>query len=590
MSEYTDHAEAYAAGDYPDPEPPVLEGALDCSRCEGQGCPACRFSGIAATSRRAARRRDLSRPFEAWPSCGYCEVCGCVQRSTPGGTSCENGHGGAGTLDEPPAAPLVVEISASQIGAWDTCQRKWAYTYVAGIRSPSNASAALGSAVHEKLERHMLRGEAFDLTPREDGAPTVDAIAVQALPFVPRTWLAVEAPFRLAVTPRGTVIGNGDEAAAIEGVTAMSRGTTTHVDGSELDVVILNGRIDVIRDAFTVLDWKTSKDVRRYAKTAEDLETDPAAIIYAAALETATARRTDAADKDGAERLPTSLEWVYLSTKLEGARPVRAAVRGVRSLPLLAPQLEGIVAARKAWKTPEDAPPNPAGCMAFGGCFFRDRCSINQTPQGPSTALGRRMIGASPMDLAALLAAANQAPPAQAAPVTPPTTPAAPTPTVDLAGMGIDLSKLGGAANAAGAAAAAQKAAERPTEADTSPRPATQTVAAPVKLSTGGEGATAGYVLYVDCYPVNRETLPGYEIVRQAAAALSVAGVVDWRAASYQEGRGALATQVKALLDAHNASPVPRKAILVDTSSEAERACLDLFLAGAANVVRGVAR
>lgn len=494
------------------------------------------------------------------------------------GARCET-CGGTGSV----AAPLVVEISASQIGNWDVCERRWAYTYIAGIRSPSNASAALGSAVHEKLERHMLKGEAFDLTPREDGAPTVDHIAAQALPYVPRQFLAVEAPFRLAVTPRGTVIGNGDEAAAIEEVTAMSRGTTTHVDGSELDVVILNGRIDVIRDAFTVLDWKTSKDIRRYAKTPEDLETDPAAIIYAAALETATARRS----YEG-----TRLEWVYLSTKLDGARLVPGAVRGVRSLPLLAPQLEGIVAARKAWKTPEDAPPNPAGCMAFGGCFFRDRCSINQTPQGPSTALGRRMIGASPMDLAALLAAANQAPAAPtqaAAPVTP--TPATPTPgptaTVDLAGMGIDLSKLGGAANTAGAAA--QKAAERPTEADTSPRPAAEQVA-PVKLSTGGEGASAGYVLYVDCYPVNRDCLPGFEIVRQAAAALSVAGVTDWRAASYQEGRGALAVQVGKLLAAHNASPVPRRAILVDTSSEAERACLDLFLAGAANVVRGVAR
>lgn len=496
--------------------------------------------------------------------------------ASPHGAQCET-CGGTGSV----FAPSVVEISASQIGAWDTCQRKWAYTYVAGIRSPSNASAALGSAVHEKLERHMLKGEAFDTTPREDGsgalgAPTVDQIAAQALPFIPRQWLAIEAPFRLAVTPRGSIIGGGDEGEAIEEVKMMARSTTSHADGAELAVVILNGRIDVIRDPFTVVDWKTSKDIRRYAKTPEDLETDPAAIIYAAALETATARRS----YEG-----TSLDWIYLSTKLEGAKKVSTAIQGVRRLPLLAPQLEGIVEARRAWKSPEDAPPNPAGCMTFGGCFFRDRCSINQTPQGPSTALGRRLIGAPTMDLAALLAAMPQGG-ATPAPATP-AAPAATAPTADLASMGIDLSKLGGAANAAGAAA--QKAAERPTEADTSPRPATET-SAPVKLSTGGEGAKAGYVLYVDCYPVNRECLPGFEIARAAAAALAVAGVADWRAASYQEGRGALAVQVKALLDKHNASPVPRKAIIVDTSSEAERACLDLFLAGAANVVRGVGR
>lgn len=515
VSEYDDAAAAFFDGPMTDEfeSPPAPEGAFDCARCEGQGCGECSFSGF------------------------VCE------------------------------GPRVVEISASQIGTWQTCQRKWAYTYVAGIRSPGNASSQLGSAVHEKLERHMLAGEAFDLTPREDGAPTVDQIAAQAVPFVPRTWLAVEAPFRLAVTPRGSVIGSGDESAAIEEARAYARGTTTWHDGSDLAIVVLNGRIDVVRDSTTVLDWKTSKDVRRYAKTPDDLDTDPAAIIYAAALETATNRRSH----EG-----TSLDWIYLSTKLEGARPVRHAIQGVKRLPLLAPALEGIVAARKAWKSPEDAPPNPAGCMAYGGCFFRDRCSINQTPQGPSTALGRRMIGANSMDLAALLAAANQAAPA-VAPTPAPTPAVAPTPTpavADLKSMGIDLAKLGAPANAQAV-----------------PTPAVVTMApAPAKLSTGGEGATAGYVLYVDCYPVNRECLPGYEIIRQAAAALSVAGVTDWRAASYTEGRGALAVQVKAILDAHNAGPVPRKAILVDTSSEAERACLDIFLAGAANVVRGVAR
>lgn len=493
--------------------------------------------------------------------------------------------------------PLVVEISASQIGSWDLCERRWAYTYIAGIRSPSNASAALGSAVHEKLERHMLKGEAFDLTPREDTAPTVDQIAAQALPYVPRQWLAIEAPFRLAVTPRGSIIGSGDEAEAVEA--ARVRASEDDLfnsfwdDESDLVVVILNGRIDVIRDAFTVMDWKTSKDIRRYAKTAEDLETDPAAIIYAAAVETATARRP----YEG-----TSLDWIYLSTKLEGAKKVSTAIQGTRRLPLLAPQLEGIVAARRAWKTPEDAPPNPAGCMAYGGCFFRDRCSINQTPQGPSMALGRK-IGTSSMDLAALLKAAGQTAAAPApAPATTPTTPAGtapaaapaatptapaatPTPTVDLASMGIDLSRLGGAANAP-ATVAAPTSPSVVRAGDVVKLPDTT----PAKLSTGGEGATAGYVLYVDCYPVNREILPGYEIVRQAAAALAVAGVTDWRAASYQEGRGALAVQVKLLLDAHCAGPVPRKAVLVDTSSEAERACLDLFLAGAANVVRGVGR
>jgi hypothetical protein len=43
---------------------------------------------------------EMNRPFESWPTVGsLCSVCFSQQRQTPGGLSCENGHGGAEPLD-----------------------------------------------------------------------------------------------------------------------------------------------------------------------------------------------------------------------------------------------------------------------------------------------------------------------------------------------------------------------------------------------------------------------------------------------------------------------------------------------------------
>jgi hypothetical protein len=49
----------------------------------------------------------------------------------------------------PPARPY---ISATQIGSWTMCPRRWAYRYVCGIHSPSSGAAVQGKALHGAIQ------------------------------------------------------------------------------------------------------------------------------------------------------------------------------------------------------------------------------------------------------------------------------------------------------------------------------------------------------------------------------------------------------------------------------------------------------
>lgn len=501
-----------------------------------------------------------------------------------------------------PAKPITIAISPSQIATWDLCQRKWAFVYIGKIRPPSNKSAALGDETHGVLEAYVRDGVPLPMTPSADGSPTPGEIATQAVPHLPATVVAVEADFRIAVTPGGTVIGDGD----VERAEATCRywrqdDPGTWPDGSPLVVVALNGRIDLIGAGPVVIDYKTSGDPGRYAKSAEDLLTDPAAIAYAAAVELGT-------DSEG----PTDLEWLYLRTKrpLGRAMPVRQRVEGRRSLPLLAPSLAGIVNARLHWTTPEDAPGNVQACGAFGGCYFRDRCTIASRPSATFAAarhtIANRTTEVDPMDLQAMLAAAQannpgaftaDAPPAPPAPVpapqAAPTPAAAPSPVFDFASLGIKMP--GATQNDAPAMTQAPAPVVSQVIAPAVPtgraEPVSVAPATAAPLSTGGEGEAAGYLLYVDAVPFRprRDVTYASDLIRAVAKQLEMGGVADYRAVAFSDGQGKMATLLGASLTAYVAKPVrERLPVVLMTDSAPERAMLDVFERFAASVVRGV--
>ena len=130
----------------------------------------------------------------------------------------------------------IKHVSPSQIKTWRTCQRKWWYEKVAGIRQETTPNQQLGTDVHSILEHYV-----------ENGVVIPDNFAGQiakaALPMV-----------------------------------NMQSKCEHQFDIPLVDGILATGRIDFT--AFGVIeDLKTTSSMR-YAKTSEELKTDPQAIMY----------------------------------------------------------------------------------------------------------------------------------------------------------------------------------------------------------------------------------------------------------------------------------------------------------------------
>lgn len=127
-------------------------------------------------------------------------------------------------------------VSPSQIKTWRICKRKWWYEKVAGIRQETTAAQQLGTDVHELLEHYVEYGKVLPDT-------FAGQIAKAALPMV-NTDSKCEHGFNVPL---------------IEGVSALGRIDFTHFGVIE--------------------DLKTTSSMR-YAKTPEELKTDPQAVMY----------------------------------------------------------------------------------------------------------------------------------------------------------------------------------------------------------------------------------------------------------------------------------------------------------------------
>lgn len=199
------------------------------------------------------------------------------------------------------------------------------------------------------------------------------------------------------------------------------------------------------------------------------------------------------------------------------------------------------------------------------------------------------------MALDALLAQTRQNV-AAAAPVQPAATPAAQPPTNALAG----LLQPAAAASAQHAAAALAASVSNPHErglpagVDLQGQPATTAAAAPATLAAElaapkdptfaptltGDAERKITTLYVDCYPEGQHVVHASDIVREAIAELAAGGMQHWRCVDFGKGQGLLSLAVARRI--RNADRV-----VLWTASDAERACLDAFIAQADNIVRG---
>lgn len=239
-------------------------------------------------------------------------------------------------------------FSASQVGTFDLCARKWAFSKIDGLRSPPGPSAALGLDVHGQIERWLKDGIPLNMT--VPSGPIAMA-GLHLLPMPKTAGLRVEEEFTIEICG--------------------------HKFRGYKDYEIFHPRPIPL-----VGDHKSTKDFR-WAKTdavhppieGEDnrLRADIQANLYAAHAMWVT----------GSEWC--DLEWMYYrTTGAPAVHPVRLRLHRNE----VAPVLERVVkscntmtalldmAADKGLRA-LDIPPNARACDAFGGCEFQGLCNLS---------------------------------------------------------------------------------------------------------------------------------------------------------------------------------------------------------------------
>jgi hypothetical protein len=237
-------------------------------------------------------------------------------------------------------------ISASQISQFRECKRKWAWRYIAGIKTPPHPSAALGSEVHDtQLGPYLTEGRPFDFT-RDSGY-----IAASLLEFLPppkTPGMVVEKHFILP--------------------SPASEGRFQY-----------QGYIDLWLQGPVVKDFKTTSDLK-WAKNEKALSVDVQAMLYA----------THALFETKSEYV--ELEWLYAQTR--GARKSKRThlrvhgdhvIEQFRAIESTALEMFEV---KQAVADPLQLPPSPSQCESYGGCPYRDKCNLS--PSEHIAALGAR--------------------------------------------------------------------------------------------------------------------------------------------------------------------------------------------------------
>jgi hypothetical protein len=238
--------------------------------------------------------------------------------------------------------------SASSVTLIRRCQRAAAYQYLDGLREPDvtwadveagvactsgQRSRALGKAVHAHLEawqRGTLDSAAWATTP--------GTIALSGAHLVPAPGTSPGAAFEREFRKR---VG------AVEWLGCVD----AHFPAAKPPLIV---------------DYKTSRDIARYALTPDQLAQDLQASLYAAALGTGHVR------------------WVYLQTgRARRARAVDVAIALDDALATVEAAAEDARAFDSIARS-SDAPQNPRACAMFGGCPYHHSrggpCDVRTLP------------------------------------------------------------------------------------------------------------------------------------------------------------------------------------------------------------------
>lgn len=237
-----------------------------------------------------------------------------------------------------PAETRFWYVSPSQLATARDCLRKWAFQRILKLRSPPGQGAIKGQKYHKIAER-FYKGHPVDQT---DRLGQVLVRALEVLPLPGTAGLEVEAPFQLD-------LGDGIALRGIKDlrIRAAYRGGLPYVG-----------------------DHKTTSDLQ-WAKSPEALLVDDQAVAYGyeemceSGAEACDLQWTFVEVRDTGPIRPARPVWVQLTRNRAEAHMVRVKELAVHLKEL---HLAGV--------DPLSLKPSPDACSKYGGCPFRDRCSL----------------------------------------------------------------------------------------------------------------------------------------------------------------------------------------------------------------------
>jgi len=242
-------------------------------------------------------------------------------------------------------------VSPSQFEKFRRCLRAYSFEYVMGLRPPSSPKQQFGTAVHAQLEQWLSKGTPPADTP--EGRVAKQGINKGLLP-TPSDKLRVEDKWSFW---------------------AGLYGDTEVFFSGFADCIVPPSVGCCGAGEAMVIDHKTTSDLR-WAKTEDQLKTDPQALLYSAwamlqfQVGKIKARWVYyAADAKG-ERKPRGAQAVCVEFQANGA----AFLDGIDRI---LQDTKELVRIRTNEVQALDLAPSPESCQAYGGCPHRNLCALS---------------------------------------------------------------------------------------------------------------------------------------------------------------------------------------------------------------------
>jgi RecB family exonuclease len=449
----------------------------------------------------------------------------------------------------------MTHYSPSQIASYRDCPRKWWWRSVKDVPPKPNRFAALGTAIHQRLQRYLETGElpsGSETTLRIEGRGWSEddlmEIMLPGMPYLPGPGAAeCERDIELDLGEFGTMRGYVDFLHAHEGVAEVG-------------------------------DHKTTSNLR-WAKTAEDLKTDPQAITYSVA----------ALEHFGLDEAHCG--WIYYCTGKPQAKLVECRF-SLTELQTAWQSLLDEIAQMHPLRHVEDyhdVPKNIESCTKYGGCPYRENCALgaNERLKGllSMASLKEKMMAAKAKPIPTATAVAEKAKPV------PEETKTAGLNPPESVGPLARLQAMK-AAKAAGPPAPAKEetAHSAPTEgAKAAPAPAKEVEAAPApaKAVPAAPAATTKPIrmLCIDCSP-DGEMISFGELAQPVLAAIKQEHGSHYRLIQgLYGGNGALFAESLAEHLQQNPCSIP---VVVSSASPIARDALNVLEQMSLAIVRGL--